>query len=80
MIKNTHARNAHIQHRTAAFSVQKIMLARKDAEIAKLQSQVEELKGSAPGGVKRPGGVAPAGGEDDMEVWNKELKAAVQPE
>jgi hypothetical protein len=80
LIKNTHARNAHIQHRTAAFSVQKIMLARKDAEIAKLQSQVEELKGSAPGGVKRPGGVAPAGGEDDMEGWNKGLKAAVQPE
>jgi hypothetical protein len=80
LIKNTHARNAHIQHRTAAFSVQKIMLARKDAEIAKLQSQVEELKGSAPGGVKRPGGVAPAGGEDDMEGWGKGLKAAVQPE
>ena len=80
LIKNTHARNAHIQHRTAAFSVQKIMLARKDAEIAKLQSQVEELKGAAPGGVKRPGGAAAPAGEDDMEGWGKGLKAAVQPE
>jgi hypothetical protein len=30
--------------------------------------------------VKRPGGVAPAGGEDDMEGWNKGLKDFVQPE
>jgi len=73
-------RDAHIRQRVGAFPVLKLQLARKDAEIAKLQSQVEELKGAAPGGVNRPGGAAAPAGEDDMEGWGKGLKAAVQPE
>jgi hypothetical protein len=70
-------RDAHIRQRVGAYAVQKILLARKDEKIAALQAQVDELKGSAPGSVKRPGGGDTPAGEED---WAKGLKEAVTPE
>ena len=73
-------RDAHIRQRVGAFPVLKLQLARKDAEIAKLKSQVEELKGAAPGGVKRPGGGEIPKNEDEIEGWGKGLQEAVTRE
>jgi hypothetical protein len=70
-------RDAHIRQRVGAFPVLKIMLSRKDAEIATLKAQVEELKGAAPGGVRRPGGGDNGGGE---ESWEAGLAKAVSAE
>lgn len=74
------ARDAHIRQRVGAFAVQKLKLARLEAKNAALQAQVDELKGSAPGGVRRPGGGAAPAGEEDEVSWGRGLKESVQPE
>jgi hypothetical protein len=73
----TQNRLAHIRQRMGADAVHKVMLARKDEKIAALEAQVEELKGTAPGHVKRPGGTEVPGGEED---WGAGLTKAVQSE
>jgi hypothetical protein len=57
--------------------VLKLQLTRAQEKITALQAQVEELKGTAPGKVKRPGGTETPGEDED---WGSSLKKAVQPE
>jgi hypothetical protein len=71
-------RDAHIRQRIGAFPVLKLQLTRAQEKITTLQAQVDELKGTAPGKVKRPGGTeTPDEGDED---WGVSLKKAVQPE
>lgn len=70
-------KDAHVRQRVGAYAVQKVQIARLKAEKEALQKQVDELKGTAPGGVKRPGGDAPAGDESD-EDWNAGLVKAAR--
>jgi hypothetical protein len=70
-------RDAHIRQRIGAFPVLKLQLSRAQEKITALEAQVEELKGTAPGNVKRPGGTEVPGGEED---WGVGLAKAVQPE
>jgi hypothetical protein len=70
-------KDAHVRQRVGAYAVQKVQIARLKAEKEALQKQVDELKGTAPGGVKRPGGDAPAGEENDDD-WNAGLVKAAR--
>ena len=65
-------KDAHVRQRVGAYAVQKVQIARLKAEKEALQKQVDELKGTAPGGTKRPGGGAPEG-EEDQEDWGAGL-------
>jgi hypothetical protein len=71
-------RDAHIRQRIGAFPVLKLQLTRAQEKITALQAQVDELKGTAPGKVKRPGGTeTPDEGDED---YLSLIKKAVQPE
>jgi len=70
-------RDAHIRQRIGAFPVLKLQLTRAQEKITALQAQVDELKGTAPGKVKRPGGTETPGEDED---WGTSLKKAIQPE
>jgi hypothetical protein len=70
-------KDAHVRQRVGAYAVQKVQIARLKAEKEALQKQVDDLKGTAPGSVKRPGGDAPAGEEND-EDWNAGLVKAAR--
>ena len=70
-------RDAHIRQRIGAFPVLKLQLTRAQEKITALEAQVKELKGTAPGGVNRPGGKETPGEE---EPWGPGLIKAVQPE
>lgn len=68
-------KDAHIRQQVAAYRVQKVLLKRKDEQIAKMQAQIDELKGTAPGGTQRGGGEG--GGEGGGKTWEQELVETV---
>lgn len=71
---------AHIRARVAAFAVNKVKLSRANAKIAELESQVADLKGSAPGKTQRSTATTAGGeGEESMEDWVKGAHSAVGP-
>ena len=70
-------RDAHIRQRVGMFPVLKLQVARLTEEKARLQAQVDELKGTAPGKTQRSsGGEKPV---DDDADWGKSLIEAVKP-
>lgn len=71
-VKQKVLKDAHIRQRVGAYAVQKLQISRLKAEKEALQKQVDELKGTAPGGVQRPGGDVAAAPVDD-EQWGESL-------
>jgi hypothetical protein len=61
-------KDAHIKQKTIGYSVRGIIINRQKAEIETLKKQIEDLKGTAPGGVQRSGGVTTEAPESD-EDW-----------
>ncbi len=69
-------KDAHIRQQVAGYRVRGILLKRKDEQIAKLQAQIAELKGVAPGDTQRPGGDGGDGTAEPQE-WGDALVKAV---
>lgn len=69
-------KDAHNRQRVAAFAVQKLMLARKDKEIAELRAELDGLKEKPPGKTQRSGGTPSAKPEDDFETGLRKAVSA----
>lgn len=77
-VKQKVLKDAHIKQKTIGYSVRGIIINRQKAEIETLKKQIDELKGTAPGGVQRAGGADAEKVEND-EDWEaaaiREVKA-----
>lgn len=78
-LKQKVLKDAHIKQKTIGYSVRGIIINRQKAEIEALKKQVDELKGTAPGSVQRPGGGADGAAAETDEDWEaaaiREVKA-----
>lgn len=61
-------KDAHNRQRVAAFAVQKLIIARKDKEIADLKAELDGIKEKAPGATRRAGGTPSIKPEEDFET------------
>ncbi len=71
-------KDAHIRQQVAGYRVRGILLKRKDEQIAKLQAQINELKGVAPGDTQRPSSGGDEGGDGEPKDWGDALVKAVK--
>lgn len=67
-LKEKVIKDAHNRQRVAAFAVHKIIIARRDKELADLKAEIEGLKSKPPGPTKRAGGAPTAKPEEDFET------------
>ena len=79
-VKQKVLKDAHIRQRVGAYAVQKLQISRLKSEKEALQKQVDELKGTAPGRVQRPGGgdggdKQPESDEDWEQAAIREVKS-----
>lgn len=72
-------KDAHVRQKVGAYAVQKVVISRLKADNEALKKQIDELKGTAPGSVQRPGGdegnAAPESDDDWEQAAIREIKS-----